>query len=295
MRLVFDHLLAWIGSQPWAIEQTKAAEILAVLAARLDADEETIEAQRLHPSRERSIRDRDGNVAVIRLHGVMAQRRLPGASTGGGADTEKIGRAVDKAAADAATKAIILHVDSPGGSVAGTAELASKVRAAREQKPIIAQVDSLAVSAAYWVASQATEIVSTTGGSVGSIGVMMLHEDISAMLAAEGVNPTLISAGKYKTEGHPFGPLDDDARGHFQSMVDDAYHDFVGAVASGRDVSTKIVESTYGQGRILVAKKARAAGMIDRIATFDETLARFRAPQITMQRRARAARAQSRT
>jgi signal peptide peptidase SppA len=225
----------------------------------------------------------------------MAQRRLPGASTGRGADTEKVGRAIDKAAADSGTKAIILHVDSPGGSVAGTAELAAKVRAARDRKPVIAQVDSQAASAAYWVASQATEVVSTPGGSVGSIGVVALHEDISAMLEAEGVRPTLISAGKYKVEGHPFAPLEDEAREHFQSVVDDSYRDFVGAVASGRGVTTKVVESKYGQGRVLFAQRALTAGMVDRIATFDQTLARFRAPQPSIQRRARAAQAIART
>lgn len=249
----------------------------------------------MHPSRERSVRNKDGSVAIITLHGVMAQRRLPGDSTGGGADTEKVGRAIDKAAADSAVKAIILHVDSPGGSVAGAGELAAKVRAARDIKPIIAQVDSQAASAAYWVASQATEVVATPGGSVGSIGVVALHEDVSAMLEAQGVRPTLISAGKYKTEGNPFAPLDDEALSHFQSIVDDAYGDFVAAVAAGRGTTIKTVEASYGQGRVLLAKKALAAGMVDRIATYDQTLARFRAPQLPTQRRARAARAIART
>lgn len=288
------HLLTWIGGQPWAIDQVKAAEILAFLSARINAGPDEIEAQRMHPSRERTVRDSDGEIAVVTLHGVMSQRQLPGASTGGGASAEQVGRAVDRAASDVGTKAIILHIDSPGGSVSGTAELAAKVRAARDRKPVIAQVDSLAASAAYWVASQATEIVATTGGSVGSIGVVAMHEDISEMMSAAGVNTTFVSAGKHKTEGHPFAPLDDDARDHWQEQVDDAYVDFVGAVASGRGVTTKAVESSYGQGRVLDAKKALAAGMIDRVATFDETLARFRAQQ-SQQRRARAARAQART
>jgi signal peptide peptidase SppA len=291
------HLLAWIRNQPWAIDQDKAAEILAYLEIRIDADDTNGDpgAGRIHPSRERAVRDRDGAVAVVTLHGIMAQRRLPGASTGGGADSEKVGRAIDKAAADTATKAIILHIDSPGGSVAGTAELAGKVGEAAARKPVIAQVDSEAASAAYWVASQATEIVSTPGGLVGSIGVVSLHEDISAMLEQEGVKTTLISAGKYKVEGNPFAPLDDEARAHFQSIVDGIYGDFVAAVAAGRGVTAKTVEASYGQGRVLPAKRALAAGMIDRIATFDQTMARFRAPQQSIQRRARAAAARART
>lgn len=289
-----EHLLAWIANETWAIEQSKALEILAFLEHRAEHGKDD-SAQRLHPSRERSIRNRDGLVAVIPLHGVMAQRRMPGASTGGGASTEAVGRAVDKAAADPNIKTIIMDIDSPGGSVAGTRELAARVRAARDAKPVIAQVDSIAASAAYWVAAQATEIVSTPGGAVGSIGVFGVHEDIEGRLEQRGIKPTIISAGKFKTEGNPFGPLTDEAREHFQARVDEGYADFVGDIAIGRNISAKAVESGYGQGRILSANKAIGAGMIDRIATFDQTLARFVAPQQSTQRRARAAMVQART
>lgn len=290
---MFDHLRAWILSQPWAIDQAKASEILAYLELREQSTDEEIEAQRMHPSRERAVRDKDGSVAVVTLHGIMAQRRLPGASTGGGASTEAVGKRIDELAVDSAVKAIILDIDSPGGSVHGTRELGAKVKAAGEVKPVIAQVDSLAASAAYWVASQATEIVSTPGGQAGSIGIVMVHEDLSDALAAEGVKVTMLSAGRFKTEGHPYGPLDDEARAHYQEQIDANYSDFVGDVAAGRAVSRETVEKTYGQGRVLFAKQALAAGMVDRIATFDETFARF-AARSTLNRRARAARAQKR-
>ncbi len=289
-----EHLLAWIANEPWAIYPAKAQEILAYLEARAVGGGGDESAQKLHPSRERSIRNRDGAVAVIALHGIMAQRRMPGASTGG-TSTEAVGRDVDKAAADPHVKTIIIDVDSPGGSVAGTRELAAKVRTARDIKPVVAQVDSIAASAAYWVASQATELVSTPGGAVGSIGVIAVHEDIEGRLEQRGIKPTVISAGKYKTEGNPFGPLTDEAREHFQARVDEGYADFVADVALGRSIPAKAVESGYGEGRMLSAPKALAAGMIDRIATFDQTLARFVAPPPSTQRRARAARAIART
>lgn len=288
---MYEHLLAWIGRETWAIEPAKAQEILAFLALRLDSGES---AERIHPSRERSIRDREGSTAIIPIHGVMAQRPLPGGSTGRSASSENIGRQVDQAASDPAVKAIVLHIDSPGGSVAGTRELAAKVRAARDAKPVIAQVDSLAASAAYWVASQATEVVSTPGGDVGSIGVIAVHENIAGMLEKEGIQNTIISAGKYKAEGHPFGPLGDEARAHFQGLVDEAYRDFIDAVAGGRGVPTKTVEAHYGEGRLLPAPRALTAGMIDRVQTFDETLARF-ARRDQNQRRAAAAQAIART
>ena len=145
------------------------------------------------------------------------------------------------------------------------------------------------------MASQASEVVSTPGGVVGSIGVIAVHEDLAAALEQQGIKPTIISAGKYKAEGNPFGALTDEAREHFQARVDEAYGDLVKGVAAGRNVSGRAVESDYGQGRVLSAEKALGAGMIDRIATLDETLARFTVPQPSTQRRARAARAIART
>lgn len=285
-----EHLLAWIANEPWAIEPRKAREILAVLAMRAAGNAPAVEAERIHPSREKSIRERDGAVAVIPIHGTMAQRRLPGASTGPGAPTEEIGKRIEKDAADPAIKAIVLHIDSPGGSVHGTRELAAKVIAAKAMKPVIAQVDSLAASAAYWVASQATEVVVTPGGEVGSIGVIAVHEDLSAMLEADGIKPTVVTSSKYKAEFSPYGPLGEEARAHLQDRVNAAHRDFIAAVAAGRGVKADAVESNYGQGRTLDATDALAAGMVDRIATLDETLARFTRPP-SIQRRALAAQA----
>jgi signal peptide peptidase SppA len=279
------------------MEPEKADEILSLLLSRASGTAPDKQASKLHPSRERSVARAEGKVVLIPMFGIMGQRRLPGESTGPGVQTELVGRIIDDKASDSRVKAIILQIDSPGGTVEGTPELAAKVAAASKRKPVIAQVDSLAASAAYWVATQASEVVVTPGGQVGSIGVRMMHQDISGQLEQEGVKIEQMSAGKYKTEGHPFGPLDDDARAHFQDQIDDAYRDFVGAVASGRSVSTGTVEENYGQGRVLLAKQALKAGMVDRIATLDQTLARFIAPQTvtTHQRRARAAQAIART
>ena len=269
---------------------------MAYISSRASGDRGLeMDAARMHPSKERSIRGRDGRVVMIPMHGIMATRRLPGESTGPGVPTEAVGRLIDAAAADTTVKTIILQMDSPGGTVEGTVELADKVRAARDIKPVIAQVDSLAASAAYWVASQATEIVATPSGAVGSIGVVAQHKDVSAALEAEGIKVTVLSAGKYKAEGNPYGPMDEDALGYAQSQIDAAYADFVGYVAQGRGVDTKTVEQSYGQGRVLLAKQALAAGMIDRIGTTEETISRFVASsRPSIQRRARAAQAKAR-
>jgi ClpP class serine protease len=114
-------------------------------------------------------------------------------------------------------------------------------------------------------------------GSVGSIGVFAAHEDLSAALEKEGIKMTLISAGKYKVAGNPFEKLSDEERAEVQARVNDAYGQFVKDVARGRETTPAAVRSGYGEGRMLEAKAAKAAGMIDRIATMDETLARLTA------------------
>jgi signal peptide peptidase SppA len=139
----------------------------------------------------------------------------------------------------------------------------------------VAQVNSLAASAAYWLASQADEIISIPSGTAGSIGVFTAHQDLSKALAQEGIDITLISAGKYKVEGNPFEPLTPEAKAVLQDRVDTAYAQFVKDVAQGRGVSQASVRDGYGQGRALGAKEALKAGLIDAIATMDQTLSRL--------------------
>jgi len=103
-------------------------------------------------------------------------------------------------------------------------------------------------------------------------GVIAAHEDVSKALEAEGVNVTLITAGKYKAEGSPYGPLDEEALRSIQSDIDGYYADFTSAVAKGRGVSVDAVRSDMGQGRMLRGDAAMSAKMIDGIATFDDVV-----------------------
>ncbi len=112
-------------------------------------------------------------------------------------------------------------------------------------------------------------------GACGSIGVLSVHEDHSKELEKAGVKPTVITSSKYKAEGSPFSKLDDDARNEIQSKVD-AFHDmFTASVARGRGVTESVVNRTFGQGRMLLANPARAAGMVDSISTLAQVLRRL--------------------
>jgi signal peptide peptidase SppA len=217
-----------------------------------------------------------GAIAVIGVYGVLSQR--------GGVDmdtsepltsTARLARAVQLAAADPQIGGIVLDVDSPGGSVYGLQELGDAIHAAREAKPIAAVANSLAASAAYWTASQAAELFAAPGAEVGSIGVYTMHTCIDDLLRQKGVAVELIAAGKFKTEGNPYGPLTDEARAHIQESVDQYYDSFVRAVARGRGVSLKAVREGMGEGRVLQPDAAKAEGMIDGILTLDQVIARM--------------------
>ena len=126
----------------------------------------------------------------------------------------------------------------------------------------------------YWILSAAGEASVTESGEVGSIGVYSLHQDISQFLEKEGIKYEFISAGDFKTEGNPFQPLTEDGRAFMQTRVDEYYDAFLKAVSKGRDVSVAKVKSEFGQGRAFGASQAKAAGMVDRIETLDETIRR---------------------
>ncbi len=273
------HIARYIAETPWAIWPAKLAEILSVFAYRAaghDFTDDEIRA-RIGDGATAAMASKRGAVAVIPIRGVIAHRMGSMDDSSGGTSTERIGAMLSQVMADDSIGTIILDVDSPGGTVPGVSELAGQIFAAREQgtKRIVAHVNSLAASAAYWLASQADEIVSLPSGTVGSIGIFTVHEDLSAALAKEGINITLISAGKYKTAGNPFAPLSDDERAIIQARVDTAYGQFLKDVARGRGVSVSDVRNGYGEGRALDAKAAKAAGLIDRIATMDDTIGRL--------------------
>lgn len=155
-------------------------------------------------------------------------------------------------------------------------ELADEIASARAQKPVVAIANSLAASAAYWIGCSASEFYVTPGGEVGSIGVWQAHFDYSQAFAAEGIQPTLVSAGKYKVEGNPYAPLDEEAQGFMQSRVDDYYASFTQAVARGRGVPIAQVRDGMGQGRVLGADAALAQRMVDGVATFDDVVRKMR-------------------
>jgi len=221
-------------------------------------------------------RTKDGStIAVLPLTGTISHRMGMISEISGGISTERFTQWLRAAAADPSVKAIVIDADSPGGTVDGVPELADEIYRTNKAKTVVGVANSMAASAAYWLLSQCGELAITPSGSVGSIGVFASHEDVSKMYENYGVKVSLISAGKYKTEGNPYEPLSDDARQSLQSAVNDYYDLFTKAVARGRASDQKTVKAGFGEGRMLTAQQAVKEGMADRVATLDQTLAKM--------------------
>ncbi len=275
----YTHVARYVADTLWAIQPSKMAELLQVLAFRAAGHEFTPDEikARIGDGGGSGGASKRGAVAVIPIRGVIAHRMGSMDDTSGGTSCERIAAMIDQVAADPGIGTIVFDIDSPGGTVPGVQELAGRMFEARGRgtQTFIAQVNGLAASAAYWLASQCDEILSIPSGTAGSIGVFTVHQDLSKALEQEGINVTMISAGKYKLEGNPFEPLGADAKAVIQDRVDTVYAQFVKDVARGRGVSQTAVRDGYGQGRALTAKDALKAGLIDGIGTMDETISRL--------------------
>jgi signal peptide peptidase SppA len=214
-------------------------------------------------------------IAVLPLTGPITQRAGLFTAFFGGTSTEKWGRAFDELVASSAVGAIVVDADTPGGTVSGVPELADKLFKARAAKPVVVVSNAILGSAGYWIGSSAGELVLTPSGEVGSIGVWSMHVNYSGMMEKEGVDVTLISAGKYKTEMSPYEPLSEEAKAYEQGEVNRYYGMFIDAVARGRGVTAATVRNGFGQGRMVGPKDAKAEGMVDRVATLEDTIRRL--------------------
>jgi signal peptide peptidase SppA len=256
--------------QPWAIDPDMLPGIAAVLAHRLALDTplDAVAFEKHAPAPAPP-----KGVAIIPVYGVIAPRMNLLSDISGGATFEGLTIALNEALADKDIGTILFDIDSPGGSVLGATEFAAAMRQARDQKHLIAHAHYQMASAAYWPFAAAHEIVGSQSSVVGSIGVYSIHRDLSKALEQHGIKLTYISAGKYKVEGNDAEPLSEGAQAHIQGSVNSFYGRFVSDVAKGRGATVDAVRNGYGEGRVLNSDAALDAKLIDRVATFEDTLA----------------------
>jgi len=267
-------------SEPWLIRPDKAAQIAAALSNRLQGlrtDAASLEALAAQ-NRSRAATSRPSkSIAVLPILGTLVSRGDLLSESSGMASMDRLGRDFAALVADPGVGHIVLDVDSPGGTVAGTEELAAQIFAARGAKPVTAVVNHQMASAAFWIGSAAREVVISPSGQIGSVGVVKMHVDWSDANLQHGVKVTYIYAGKFKTEGNPDEPMTEEAIAYHAADVEASYNKFVDALAAHRGTTPGDVRKNYGEGRMLDAKAAKAAGMVDRIGTLEETIGRIAA------------------
>jgi signal peptide peptidase SppA len=270
------HVLNFAIDHPWAITKPMLTVIANIIGRHVAGQKLTAEEiQAALVDRQNLPQPAGGAVAVIPIYGVIAPRMNLLSDFSGGTTFETLTGQLRTAMANKAIKTIVFDINSPGGSVAGATEFAREVMAARAKKTVIAQIQYTGASAAYWVAAAAGKIVAAPSALVGSIGVYTAHEDISAALEQLGVKRTYISAGKGKVDGNETEPLSPTALDRMTAMIDEAYTRFVGDVVKGRGKgNTAEKVRNEWQAHLYGASEALALGLIDDIATLDDTIAR---------------------
>jgi len=216
---------------------------------------------------------------------------MKGSSKYGGTSTIATRVALRAAIDDQKVNAIMVVVDSPGGTVAGTQELADAITAAAGSKPLAVYVDDLSASAAVWATAGASEITAGRSARIGSVGVINVLEDTSKEAEANGVEVIVFATGGYKGVGVDGASVTDEHRTYMQSLVDDMGAMFFDAVAAGRNISAEAM-TEIKSAKIFNAQKALELGLIDRIGTFEDAAASLMS-KVKGNRRARAASARA--
>ena len=205
-----------------------------------------------------------GYVAIVPLFGTMLQHSMVTAGSGG-TSTARLGAELSRLDADPQIGSILLEIHSPGGQVYGAFELADQISAM--QTRTVALANSEMASAALLVGTAADAVYATTSASVGSIGVVTVHTDVSQAEQAAGVITTVVAAPPAKAAGHPYAPLPEDVLLEMEMDIEDTYLRFRDAVAAHRGVSSEAVEADFGGGRMLRADQAADVGLVDGIQT----------------------------
>lgn len=269
-------LLKSVMETPWALLPSKLAVVMEVVERHVAGEKLSAEEVQLRIGAGGTPMARQASgVAVLPLFGTIVPRAGVMTDTSGVSSAERFGQMFRAAVADTNVGAIVIDVNSPGGAVSGIEELGTEIFKARGSKPIVAVANFLAASAAYWLATAADELVVSPSAEVGSIGVFGAHQDVSKALENEGVKVTLVSAGKFKTEGNPYEPLSEEAKASLQARIEEYYGMFVKAVARNRGVKADDVRNGFGQGRTVGAQEAVQLGMADRVGTLAETIQRM--------------------
>ncbi len=200
-------------------------------------------------------------VSVIHIQGVIITGNIPGGF--GYATSEEICKCIQRAADDTNVKAIVLRINSPGGSPAGAQEITNEIKKAKEKKPIVVSMGDVAASGGYYISAPTDFIVANPDTITGSIGVIWVFANRSAYYEEEGIEFYAAKSGKFKDMGRDWTGLSDDEKQYSDEIVMETYQRFVDEVALGRDLSVSEVKD-LADGRIYTGSKAMELGLVDK-------------------------------
>lgn len=262
--------LEFITSQPWLITDEALQTILAISERSQVGDIEALTTREGRPlSATRTVSLRDGT-AIISVVGPIFRYANLFTEISGATSTQVLATDFRTALEDPLVRAIVLDINSPGGTASGINELANMIFQARGQKPIVAYGGGQVASAAYWIGSAADELVIDATSPVGSIGAKLSILDTSGRDAKSGVRTIEIVSSQSPDKVLDVG--NDEGRAKVQKIVDDLAGVFVEAVARNRGVTIETVLADYGRGGMMVGRSAIDAGLADRIGSLESVL-----------------------
>jgi capsid assembly protease len=276
--------IANILNDVWAIQPSYLEMIRDIYQERkeqrLDAqglrELEAAVGRPLNNNADRRYEVRDG-VAIIPMLGSMVKRGGMFSDVSGLTSYEAIQRDLAQAENDPEVIAAVLNIDSPGGVVNGCATTGAAIRKFGGKKPIGAWTDGSMTSAAYWAGAATGNVyIGSDTTELGSIGVVGGHTDISKAEEMTGKKTTILTAGKYKGVGHPFGALSPEHQAVMQDRLDYSYTVFVDTIAEYRGVPVETVLSDMADGRVFSGRQAIDAGLADGLVSFDGMIAMMR-------------------
>lgn len=274
--LLFAHVAAQFFGTPLLLREQEAEIIGGYLRTRMigaGPDTNRFQGQEEHDPATRRWKGyrKEGSVGVVSILGELVNRGAWLGASSGLTSYEGIAQQLRNAAGDKDVKSIVLDIQSPGGQAIGMNETARLIRSISAEKKVTAVVNAMAASAAYGLASGASEIVITESGIAGSIGVVLVHHDRSQQMQSAGIKTTVFRAGEDKAVGNPFEPLTRHDEDVLQAEVERIMDGFVRVVSDHRPglLAEAIRDLRAG---ISIGDDAVQAGLADRVGSFDEVL-----------------------
>lgn len=262
----FERFVRRYSNTPWAITPTMLDRLCGIIESQVRIGKSAfLDELPPPPSQDTEMR---GSIAVKPINGIIDKDIGDFERISGAVDIDEIAADLRRLAADETVSAIVLDFDSPGGTVTGVPELAELVSQISKIKPVVAYTDSLAASAAYWIASGASAFVASSSAEVGSIGVYLPVIDVTRAYESQGVKVDLVKAGDLKAAGYPGTAMSAEQRADLQAGVDHVYERFTNFVSAHRIA----VDADAMRGQTLFGDQAEVAGLIDWIGDLDSAV-----------------------